>query len=83
VRNGPCYFVDERLLDGGIVVASANNKAVENITRDLPNLDKVWPQPLMLDDAPFDYFATTAQAVQQASAGKRALRRRRRWRSGR
>lgn len=39
--QGACFLVNEKLLDCGIVVASANNKAVENITLDLPNLDKV------------------------------------------
>ncbi|TFW15998.1 DEAD/DEAH box helicase [Duganella callida] len=63
IYTGPSYFLDEALLDAGIVVASANNKAVENITRDLPNMDKVWPQPLQLDGQDFDYFAATAQAV--------------------
>ncbi len=63
VRSGPCFFLDERLLDCGIVVASANNKAVENITHDLPNLGKVHPRPLLLDGEPFDYFGPTAEAI--------------------
>ena len=61
--QGPCYFVDPQLLDCGIVVASANNKAIENITLDLPNLDKVFPQPLMAGEQAFDYFAATAQSI--------------------
>lgn len=72
IRNGPCFFIDPRLLDCGIVVASANNKAVENITRDLPKLSKVWPQSLVLDGEPFDYFGATAEAILQAGAAQKA-----------
>jgi len=61
--KGRCHSVDERLLDCGIVVASANNKAVENITLDLPSSEKVAPQPLFFDGAPFDYFATVAESI--------------------
>jgi hypothetical protein len=61
--QGSCYHVDERLLDFAIVVASANNKAVENITLDLPSVDKVHPQPLVLDDKTFEYFAAAAEAI--------------------
>ena len=70
VMQGPCFFIDEQLLDCGIVVASANNKAVENITLDLPNLEKVFPQPLLAGDNPFDYFAASAQSILNAEAGK-------------
>lgn len=63
VKIGPIYAVDERLLDCGIVVTSANNKAVENITLDLPSIEKVAPQPLLFDGAPFDYFGATAEFV--------------------
>lgn len=63
VFTGPCFVVDQKLLDFGIVVASANNKAVENITLDLPNLEKVFPQPLQFDGEPFDYFAATAESI--------------------
>ncbi|MES2261159.1 MAG: AAA domain-containing protein [Pseudomonadota bacterium] len=61
--SGPCFSVAPALLDCGIVVASANNKAVENITLDLPSLDKVFPQPLSLDGAPFDYFSAAAESI--------------------
>lgn len=63
VKKGPCFFVNEKFLDCGIVVASANNKAVENITLDLPNLEKVFPQPLLYGEGPFDYFAATAESI--------------------
>lgn len=61
--QGSCHHIDERLLDFAIVVASANNKAVENITLDLPSVDKVYSQPLVLDDKPFEYFAAAAEAI--------------------
>jgi uncharacterized protein YukE len=61
--KGGCHSIDERLLDCGIVVASANNKAVENITLDLPNGEKVAPQPLLFDGARFDYFAAVAESI--------------------
>jgi len=61
--QGSCHYVDERLRDFAIVVASANNKAVENITLDLPSVDKVHPQPLMLDNMHFEYFAAAAEAI--------------------
>lgn len=57
------YLLNEKLLDNGIVVASANNKAVENITLDLPSLEKVSPQPLLLGGQPFDYFAEAAEWI--------------------
>lgn len=63
VLRGAVHTVDARLLDCGIVVASANNKAVENITLDLPNLDKVYPQPLQRGLASFDYFAASAASI--------------------
>ncbi|MCE3605777.1 AAA domain-containing protein [Massilia sp. P8910] len=61
--RGPCFHLDERLLDSGIVVASENNKAVENITLDLPSIKKVAPQALLVDGAPFDYFAASAESI--------------------
>ena len=63
VMKGPVFLVSEKLLDCGIVVASANNKAVENITLDLPNLEKVFPQPLLLGECKFDYFSATAESI--------------------
>jgi hypothetical protein len=61
--TGSSFSVDPRLLDFGIVVASANNNAVENITRDLPNAEKIDPVYATHDGKPFDYFAATADAV--------------------
>ncbi|WP_099872801.1 DEAD/DEAH box helicase [Massilia violaceinigra] len=61
--RGPCFHIDERLLDTGIVVASENNKAVENITLDLPSIKKVAPQALLVDGEPFDYFAASAESI--------------------
>jgi hypothetical protein len=61
--RGGSFLLDARLLDCGIVVASANNKAVENITLDLPSIGKVFPQPLQFDGAPFDYFAACAESL--------------------
>ncbi|NHZ79165.1 hypothetical protein F2P44_07725 [Massilia sp. CCM 8695] len=61
--KGACFHLDERLLDTGIVVASENNKAVENITLDLPSIKKVAPQALLVDGQPFDYFAASAEAI--------------------
>ncbi len=63
VARGSSFLLDARLLDYGIVVASSNNKAVENITRDLPGIEKIFPQPLLFDGAPFDYFAASAAAI--------------------
>ncbi|HEX8614050.1 MAG TPA: AAA domain-containing protein [Telluria sp.] len=62
-HKGGCYHLDERLLGTGIVVASANNKAVENITLDLPNIKKVAPQALLLNGEPFDYFGASAESI--------------------
>ena len=61
--KGKCYILDPRLLDFGIVVASANNNAVENITRDLPNLAKVDPALMRLNGSDFDYFKASAEAI--------------------
>jgi hypothetical protein len=61
--KGNCYHLDARLLDTGIVVASANNKAVENITLDLPDIRKVSPQPLLFQGQPFDYFGASAESI--------------------
>lgn len=64
--NGGCYQLDRRLHDFGIVVASENNKAVENITHDLPNIDKVEITRREFGGEPFDYFAKSAEAIMNA-----------------
>jgi hypothetical protein len=61
--TGSSFSIDPRLLDFGIVVASSNNNAVENITRDLPNVRKIDAMYAVHDDRPFDYFAATANAL--------------------
>ena len=53
------------------MVASANNRAGENITLGLPSLDKVSPQPLKCDDDLFDYFAATAESILNYDAAKK------------
>ncbi len=70
-KEGSFYFLDSRLLDFGIVVASANNNAVENITRDLPNIEKVFPHPLSLNGKPFDYFSSIAESIINHEVDKR------------
>ncbi|WP_426110266.1 DEAD/DEAH box helicase [Massilia sp. PWRC2] len=70
--RGAIHTVDARLLDCAIVVASANNKAVENITLDLPSLKKVSPQPLQRGMASFDYFAASAESILNDDAGEDA-----------
>lgn len=68
---GVSQVLDERLLDFGVVVASANNNAVENITRDLPNVKKISPDLLLWDDLPFDYFGGVAESIINAKANRR------------
>lgn len=53
------YALDSRLHEFTMVVTSANNGAVENVTRELPNLSKIAPQ---YQDAA-SYFAPTATAL--------------------
>lgn len=56
------FALDARLHDFSMVVASSNNGAVENITRELPNAAKVAAR--FLDEAA--YFAPTATALLRA-----------------
>ncbi len=53
------HALHESLLDHLVVVASGNNGAVENVTRELPSLAKVAPRHL---DG-FQFFAPTADAL--------------------
>jgi len=59
------WALDESLLRHEIVVASSNNKAVENISREIPAIDAV------ADDLepPLRYFASVADRVLQGRAG--------------
>jgi hypothetical protein len=55
--SAPVYKLDPRLCGFGIVVASANNNAVENITKELPVLGAVQ------QDLGLDYFSLVADSV--------------------
>lgn len=59
------YALDESLLGHEIVVASSNNKAVENISREIPAVDAVASDL----EPPLRYFASVADRVLQG--GKR------------
>ena len=56
------HALHESLLDHLVVVASGNNGAVENVTRELPSLAKIAPHHL---DG-FKFFAATADALLQS-----------------
>ncbi|MEG6504096.1 DEAD/DEAH box helicase [Nitratidesulfovibrio sp. 1201_IL3209] len=58
------YHVDSRLKGHEILVASSNNKAVENISRELPALSAIGRAPDELR-----YFKTTSDRLQQGSTG--------------
>lgn len=58
------YHVDSRLKGHEILVASSNNKAVENISRELPALSAVGRSTNELR-----YFKTTSDRLQQGSTG--------------
>lgn len=65
-KYGRAYKLDSRLCGFGIVVASANNNAVENITKELPIRGAV------KRDLDLDYFAVVADSVAAPkSASKR------------
>lgn len=63
------YRLDPSLLGHEIVVASTNNKAVENISREIPARDAI------ADDLepPLRYFASVADRVAQGAEGKKAV----------
>lgn len=57
--SGHYGFISDLLLDNGIVVASNNNAAVENITKALPSVDKI--DRTTFKDA--DYFSAYADRL--------------------
>lgn len=69
----PAYELDARLRGFGIVVASANNGAVENITKELPGLAAIAP------GFEIDYFSLVADSVAVDPKGKRRPATRERW----
>ena len=54
----PAYTINESLCGFGIVVASANNGAVENITKELPATKSIDAEGVFLD-----YFAAVAETL--------------------
>lgn len=56
-QYGAPFMLDERLRGFGMVVASANNGAVENITKDLPGLKSID------SDINLDYFSALAESL--------------------
>jgi hypothetical protein len=67
------YRLQQRLEGFGIVVASANNGAVENITKELPALAKI------ADGFPIDYFPEVADTVAAGAKAKRLPEQRQHW----
>jgi hypothetical protein len=53
------YQLDSRLIGYEIVVASSNNKAVENISREIPSIDAITPEL----QPPLRYFAPIADRL--------------------
>ncbi|CAG2144858.1 AAA domain-containing protein [Cupriavidus plantarum] len=69
----PVYELDARLRGFGIVVSSANNGAVENITKELPGLAAI------ADDVDIDYFSKLADSAAAPPKAKRRPTTRQRW----
>ncbi len=63
------YELDRSLLGHEIVVASSNNKAVENVSREIP------ARHAIADDLepPLRYFASVANRVAQGAEGKKSI----------
>lgn len=60
------YRLDESLLGHEMVVASSNNKAVENVSREIPGIEAVADDM----DPPFRYFASIADRVLGGASGR-------------
>ena len=69
----PAYELDARLRGFGIVVSSANNGAVENITKELPGLAAIAP------GIDLDYFSMVADSAAAAPKAKQRPSKRERW----
>ena len=69
----PVYELDARLRGFGIVVSSANNGAVENITKELPGLAAIAP------GIDIDYFSKLADSAAAPPKAKRRPAKRERW----
>ncbi|WP_031358154.1 DEAD/DEAH box helicase [Caballeronia sordidicola] len=69
----PVYELDARLRGFGIVVSSANNGAVENITKELPGLAAIAP------GIDIDYFSMVADSAAAPPKAKQRAPKRERW----
>ncbi len=69
----PAYELDARLGGFGIVVSSANNGAVENITKELPGLAAIAP------GINIDYFSMVADSAAAPQKAKTRSAERERW----